>query len=91
MYEGMRYTTPVASLESVLGFTLVRRDLSVLPDQNIINSDANLGADSPDLLADFSDVRYGAYCFGVILFHVILLPDVHPFLDIDRWIAVVLE
>ena len=34
--QEMQYTTPVASVGSVLGFTLVRRDLSVLPDRNII-------------------------------------------------------
>ena len=38
--QGMRYTTPVASVGSVLGFTFVRRDQSVLPDRN--NSDTNL-------------------------------------------------
>ena len=29
--QGMRYTTPVVSVGSVLGLTLVRRDLSVFP------------------------------------------------------------
>ena len=33
--QGMRYTTPVVSVGSVLGLTLVRRDLSVFPDLNM--------------------------------------------------------
>ena len=33
--QGMRYTAPVVSVRSVFGLTLLRRDLSVLPDQNM--------------------------------------------------------
>lgn len=48
-----------------------------------------IGADSLDLLTYSSDIGYGGDCFGVIFFYVILLPDVHPFPDADRWIAVI--
>jgi hypothetical protein len=59
-------STPVALVGYVLGFTLVAKEGSECSTRSEYDSDANLRADSHNVFADSSDVRYGGDCFGVI-------------------------
>ena len=80
--QEIRYTTPVVSIGTVMSFTLVRRDLSVLPDRNI-----TLMPTLGQILLIFSLTPRWRWLLWCLLFHSSF--RVRRFLYVDSWTTAV--